>query len=154
LRRDRGGAALLAAPVLAPAAFVVVAALVSRAVGHSRVPGVGIGALWFVVVVALGVLAGTVGAFGPVRALGRLTPSANTLRLAARAGAATAGAAVAIGLASTAYALVLGSQAPRIGSVVTGPTFLVPYVCLMAVACGVAVLSAARGMRALRSTAA
>jgi hypothetical protein len=153
-KRDLRAAALLALPAMAPPAWVVAAVVIARVVPQSRVAGVGVGAAWFVVIVALGVVAGAAGAVGPVAAMRRVGAGAGELRIAARGAGVLACAIGLIAISSVLYATALGADAPRIGSVVTGAGFLAPYAAAMALAFAAAALSAWRGRRALDGSAA
>jgi hypothetical protein len=158
-RRRREVALLLTAAVV-PAAYLVVAVAVVRAVrgpGQLVVPGQpepvvdlangGIGPQWFLALVLLGFAAAVVSAAGPALALRRLRPDGPVLVRATRAAFV---AAVTMGLAGAA------SVVAAVGLYLWAPAYagyhaawpLAVYLPAVLLAAAVVLVSAARGLRA------
>jgi hypothetical protein len=164
--RQRRERAWLLAPVVVPAVFLAAAFAIGSLVGRSRslvMPGRsgsvtdlangGVGPRWFLALVVLGFAAAALSAAGPALALRRLRPEGPAVVLAARAAmlaAATMGLACA---ASVVAAVGLYLWAPAYaGYHEAGP--LAVYLPAVLLAVAVAVVSAARGIRAARPSAA
>ncbi len=156
----RGEMAWLLAPAAVPALFLVAAFAIGSLVGRSGsqvVPGRsesvtdlangGVGPWWFLALVVLGFAAAVLSAAGPALALRRLRPEGPPVVLAARAAVL---AAVTMGLAlaaSVVAALGLYLWAPAYaGYQQSWP--LAVYLPALLLAAAVAVVSAARGLRA------
>jgi hypothetical protein len=158
-RRQREVACLLA-PAVVPAAYLVVSVAVValvRGPGRPVVPwqprsvvdlaNGGVGPRWFLALVVLGFAAAAVSAAGPGVALRSLRPHGPVVVLAARAAVV---AAVTMGLAGVA------SVVAAVGLYLWAPSYagyhenwpLAVYLPAVLLACAVAVVSAARGIRA------
>ena len=144
-RRDMrpGVIVCLLAPILAPAAWLAGAIMVSRLFGG---PG-GVSVAWFAVVAAAGFVLATAAATGPVLAMRGLRPRGPALHLAAKAGGVAAAlmavAAVAILVALTGLVLwVPGFPGHH------HPAWPGVFLVLAAVAATVTVVSGTRGARA------
>jgi hypothetical protein len=158
--------AWLLAPVVVPAVFLAAAFAIGRLVGRSGrlvMPGRsgsvtdlangGVGPRWFLALVILGFAAAALSAAGPALALRRLRPDGPAVVLAARAGLL---AAVTMGLACAA------SVVAAVGLYLWAPAYagyhetwpLAVYLPAVLLAVAVAVVSAARGIRAGRPPAA
>ena len=157
-RRDL---ALLLAPLAGPAAYLIVAAIIAglvRRPGTPIFPGPhaaidlangNLGPGWFLTLVILGLVTALVSAAGPGLALRRLRPSGPDVTRAARAAGLAALTMTVAGAASVAAAAGLYRWAsPEAGYHQSWPLGIyVPAVTLAAV---VALVSAARGIRASR----
>lgn len=141
--RRRGDLALLGAPFIAPAGFLVVLIVVAHSV---RQAAGGVGSAWFLALCALGLAAGAAAVAGPTVVLaGSSIPSA-TLRRSVIVGAISlallAVAAVAAGLDLVAIRLWAGTR-----PVLTAPTALVvTYAAISVLILGVGVTSIVRGL--------
>ncbi len=140
--------ACLLAPVVVPVLFLAVGAVTTILVQ----PGTGHGPLALAAHLGLAVLgfaAGVLSAAGPALALRRLRPRGPAVRLAARAAGVAAAAMALAGAASIVTAIGLYRWAPPYHP--GWPLAVSPPLVLLA---AVAVVSAARGTRAVRSPAA
>jgi hypothetical protein len=159
--------AWLLAPVVVPAVFLLAAFAIGRLVGRagpavvvpSRSGSVavlangGVGPWWFLTLVVLGFAAAVLSATGPALALRRLRPEGSAIVLATRAAML---AAVTMGLAcaaSVVAALGLYLWAPAYAGYHEGWQLAV-YLPAVLLAVAVAIVSAARGLRSARPTAA
>lgn len=163
--RRRREVACLLAPAVVPAAYLVASFAVVglvRGPGRPVVPWQSrsvvdlangmVGPRWFLALVVLGLAAAALSAAGPGLALHRLRPHGPAVVLAARAAAL---AAVTMGLAAVA------SMAAAVGLYLWAPAYagyhegwqLAIYLPAVLLASAVAVVSAARGIRAARSPA-
>jgi hypothetical protein len=152
--------AWLLAPAAAPAVFLLAAFAIGRLVGRAGaqvVPGRsesvtdlangGVGPWWFLALVVLGFAAAVLSAAGSALALRRLRPDGPAVVLAARAAALAAGT---MGLACAA------SVVAAVGLYLWAPAYagyhqswpLAVYLPAVLLAAAVAVVSAARGLRA------
>jgi hypothetical protein len=152
--------AWLLAPAAAPAVFLLAAFAIGRLVGRAGsqvVPGRpesvtdlangGVGPWWFLALVVLGFVAAVLSAAGPALALRTLRPEGPAVVLAARAAALAAGTMALACAASVVAALGLNLWAPAYaGYHQSWP--LVVYLPAVLLAAVVAVVSAARGLRA------
>ena len=87
-QRRRSPVALMLLPVIVPPCFLVALVVIAQAVPRSAVPGVGVGARWFTVLVVLGLVAAALCAVGPALALRRVCPSPRSAAMgSARLGA-------------------------------------------------------------------
>jgi hypothetical protein len=164
--RRRRELACLLAPVVVPVAYLAASLAVARVVRRPGSPVVPwqsrsvvdlangmVGPRWFLVLVVLGFAAAAVSAAGPALALGNIRPEGRPVFLAARAAAV---AAVTMGLAAAA------SVVAAIGLYLWAPAYagyhetwpLAVYLPAVLLASSVAVVSAARGIRADRPSAA
>jgi hypothetical protein len=162
-RRER---AWLLAPVVVPALFLAAAFAIGSLVGRARalvMPGRsesvtdlangGVGPRWFLALVILGFAAAALSAAGPALALRRLRPEGPAVVLAGRAAVL---AAATMGLACAA------SVVAAVGLYVWAPAYagyheswqLAVYLPAVLLVSAVAVVSAARGVRAARPPAA
>jgi hypothetical protein len=162
-RRDR---AWLLAPVVVPAVFLAAAFAIGNLVGRPGplvLPGRsgsvadlangGVGPRWFLALVVLGFAAAALSAAGPALALRTLRPEGAAVVLAARAAVL---AALTMGLACAA------SVVAAVGLYLWAPAYagyheswqLAVYLPAVLLAAAVAVVSAARGIRAARPPAA
>jgi hypothetical protein len=162
-RRDM---AWLLAPVVVPAVFLVAAFAIGSLVGRSGalvVPGQsesvtdlangGVGPWWFLVLVVLGLAGAGLSAAGPALALRRLRPDGPAVVRAARAATLAAGTMGLACAASVVAAIGLYQWAPAYaGYHETWP--LAIYLPAVLLAGAIAVVSAARGVRSARPTAA
>ena len=158
-RRQREVACLLA-PAVVPAAYLVVSVAVValvRGPGRPVVPwqsrsvvdlaNGGVGPRWFLALVVLGFAAAAVSAAGPGLALRKLRPHGPVVVLAARAAVVAAVTMGLAGVASVVAAVGLYLWAPAYaGYHVAWP--LAVYLPAVLLASAVAVVSAARGIRA------
>lgn len=148
-QRRRGPVVLMLLPVIAPPCFLAALVVIAQSVPRSSVPGVGVGALWFSVLVVLGLVAAALCAVGPALALRRVCPSPRALRWALRA---SVPALVLMGgsvVASVLYELVLAWSDPSFAAGYGRPWWqLAPYALVMAAACVTAAASTRRGVRA------
>jgi hypothetical protein len=163
--RRRREVAWLLAPAVVPAVYLAAAATIGRLVGRASPTVVpwqsrpvadlangGVGPRWFLALVVLGFAAATLSASGPALALRRLRPEGVVVVLAARAAVL---AAVTMGLACAAS--VVGA----VGLYLWAPAYagyheswqLAVYLPAVLLASAVAVVSAARGIRAARPPA-
>ena len=141
--RRRREVACLLAPAVVPAAYLAVTAAVARLVGGSG----GVGPRWFLALVVLGFAAAAVSAAGPALALRRLRPHGPALVLATRAAVLAAATMGLAGAASMVAAVGLYLWAPAdAGYHAVWP--LAIYLPSVLLASAVAVVSAARGIRA------
>ena len=161
--RRRRELAWLLAPAVVPAVYLVAAFAVGGLVGRAGPPVVpwrsgpvadlangGVGPRWFLALVVLGFAAAALSAAGPALALRRLRPEGPAVVLAARAAIL---AAVTMGLACAA------SVVAAIGLYLWAPAYagyheswqLAVYLPAVLLASAVAVVSAARGIRAAPS---
>jgi MFS family permease len=152
--------AWLLAPAVVPAAFLLAAFAIGSLVGRSGsqvVPGRsesvtnlangGVGPWWFLALVVLGFAAAVLSAAGPALALRRLRPDGPAVVLAARAAALAAGTMALACAASVVAAVGLYLWAPAYaGYQESWP--LAVYLPAVLLAAAVAVVSAARGLRA------
>ena len=164
--RRRTELALVLAPAVGPAVYLVAVFVIARLVDRAA-PAVmagqqapvadlangGVGPRWFLALVVLGFAAAVLAAAGPALALRRLSPEGPAVVLAARAAVL---AAVTMGLACAA------SVVAAIGLYLWAPAYagyheswqLAVYLPAVLLAAAVAVVSAARGIRAARPPAA
>jgi hypothetical protein len=164
--RRRREMAWLLAPVVVPAVFLMAAFAIGSLVGRPGPPVVpwrpgsvadlangGVGPRWFLALVVPGFAAAALSAAGPALALRRLRPEGPAVVLAARAAVL---AAVTMGLACAA------SVVAAVGLYLWAPPYagyheswqLAVYLPAVLLAAAVAVVSAARGIRAARPPAA
>lgn len=161
----RGDLALLLTPLAAPAAYLIVAAIIVGLVRRPATPVTpgphaaldlangNIGAGWFLFLVVLGLAAAVACAAGPGLALRRLRPSGPDVTRAARAAGLAALTMSLAGAASIAAAAGLYQWAsPEAGYHQSWP--LAIYTPAVALAAAIALISAARGVRASRPAAA
>ena len=145
--RDRRGLALLSAPLAVPVLFLLGLAATSRLVRHAHS---GVGAGWFYILTALGVLAGAVAVSGPLLALRRFSPTGPAVRLALYGVAAAVtvmGAALIASVADLATVRVWG-----ISSFVRAPVPVIAvYGALITGILAVALTSGVRGVAAARA---
>jgi hypothetical protein len=141
--------AYLLSPVVAPAIYL---AAVSVTVSLIR-PVHGVGLPWFLAFVAGGFAAGAISAAGPGLALRRLRPRGPAVRLAARAAAVAAAAMSLAGAASIVAAAGLYVWGPQYEGYREGWPLGI-YLPMVLLAAAVAMVSAARGVRAARPAAA
>ena len=152
--------AWLLAPAAAPAVFLLAAFAIGRLVGRAGaqvVPGRsesvtdlangGVGPWWFLALVVLGFAAAVLSAAGPALALRTLRPDGPAVALAARAAAVAAGTMALALAASVVAALGLSLWAPAYGGYHQSWPLAV-YLPAVLLAAAVAVVSAARGIRA------
>jgi hypothetical protein len=163
--RRRRDVAWLLAPAAVPAAYLGATFAIARVVSRPAPPVVpwqprpvadlangGVGPWWFLALVVLGFAAAAVSAAGPALALGRLRPEGAAVVVAARAAIL---AAVTMGLACAASAVA------AVGLYLWAPADagyheswqLAVYLPAVLLAAAVAVISAARGIRAARPPA-
>ncbi len=149
LRRARRGhqtkqTACLLLPVIAPCAYLAALAITTRLVGTAA----GVSTWWFGVLVALGFATAGIACAGPILAMGRLRPRGPAVQLAAHAAGLAAAAIALAGLASgiAAIGLTLWArdfaayhQAGQLGG----------YLAVVTAAALTAIVSAARGVRAM-----
>jgi hypothetical protein len=139
-RRDL---AYLLSPVVVPAGYLATVIVIVRLVGHAD----GVSPWWFLAVIVLGFAAGGVSAAGPGLALRRLRPRGPAVGLAARAAGVAAATMSLAGAASIVAAVGLYRWAPQYAGYHEGWP-LATYLPLVLLAASVAVISAARGIRA------
>ena len=158
--------AWLLAPAVVPAVWLIAAFAIGRLVGRAGPPVVpsqsgsvadvangGVGPWWFLALVLLGFAAAALSATGPALALRRLRPEGPAVVFAARAAAV---AAATMGLACAA------SVVAAFGLYLWAPGYagyheswqLAVYLPAVLLAVAVAIVSAARGLRSARPTAA
>ena len=163
-RRPRELACLLA-PVVVPAAYLAVSAAIA---GFVRQPAARvvpwqprpvanlangmIGPWWFLALVVAGLAAAVISAAGPGLALRRLRPDGPAVVLAARAAGFAAAAMGLAGAASIVAAVGLYLWAPADAGYHVGWQLAV-YLPAVSLAAAVAIISAARGIRAAREPA-
>ena len=170
LRRARRGrrrrdVACLLAPAVVPAAYLVANYAVSRLILESAPPVVpwqsrsvvdlangGVGPRWFLALVLLGLAAAAVSAAGPGLALRRLRPHGPTVVLAVRSAVLAAVTMGLAGAASVVAAVGLYLWAPAYAGYHEGWQLAV-YLPAVLLTAGVAIISAARGIRAAREPA-
>jgi MFS family permease len=141
--------AYLLSPIIAPAMYLAALSVAVRLIG----PVHGVGPWWFLAFVVLGFAAGGMSAAGPGLALRRLRPRGPAVRLAARAAGVAAAAMSLAGAASIAAAAGLYSWAPQYAGYHQGWPLGI-YLPMVLLAAVVATVSAARGVRAARPSAA
>ena len=112
-----------------------------------------VGPGWFLALIALGFAAGGIAVAGPVLALSRLRPSGPEVGRAARAAGLAAAAMGLAGAASMAAAVGLYLWAPPFAGYHQGWPLGI-YLPLVLLAAAIAAVSATRGIRAARSSAA
>lgn len=169
--RRRREAMYLLAPVIVPGLYLVLAALTVTAVRvvhgggtpGSITPGQSksvvdlangmVGPAWFVVLVLAGFAAAALSAAGPALALRRLRPYGPAVTLAVRAGGIAAASLVLAGMASVVAVIGLYLWAPSYAGYHQGWQLAI-YLPGVALAAAVAMVSARRGVRAARLTAA
>jgi hypothetical protein len=157
--------ACLLAPVAVPAGYLVVSAVIAGLVhraGASVVPwqarsvvdlaNGNLGPWWFLALVLLGFAAAAVSAAGPGLALRRLRPDGPVVTRATRAAGLAVATMVLAGTASIVAAVGLYLWAPAYAGYHESWQ-LASYLPAVLVAAAVAVVSAARGIRAARSPA-
>ena len=163
--RRRREMAWLLAPAVVPAVYLVATFVVASLVGRADSPVVpwqsgpvadlangGVGPRWFLALVVLGFAAAALSAAGPALALRRLRPEGPVVVVAARAAVL---AAITMGLACAA------SVVAAVGLYLWAPAYagyheswqLALYLPAVLLASAVAVVSAARGIRAARPPA-
>ncbi len=147
-RRDRRHLVLLSAPLVVPVVFLVLLVLGARLVRHSG--GGGIGSGWFFAFTLLGLIAGALVVTGPALAMKRLRPAGAALRLASLAATVAASTMGVAAAASVVDAAGLYLWAPPANGF-TQTWFLSLYFPTVAAAAAVALISAARGARAIRT---
>ena len=139
---------LVLAPVIAPAWFLTVLVLITHAVTRSRVPGVGVGSAWFVVLVVLGLVAAVACAAGPMVAMRRVWPSDRALRWALRASLPALALMGCSALASVVYELMLAPLDPQFAAGFGRPWWqITPYALVMGGACVASIASVGRSVR-------
>ena len=141
--------AYLLSPVVAPAVYLIILITTVRLI-H---PADGVGPWWFLAFVLLGFAAGGISAAGPGLALRTLRPRGPAIKLAARAAAIAAAAMSLAGAASIVAAAGLYSWAPQYAGYHEGWPLGI-YLPLVLLAAAVATVSATRGIRAARPSAA
>jgi hypothetical protein len=152
-QRRRGPIVLMLLPLVAPPCFLAVLVAIAHAVPRSSVPGVGVGAGWFVVLVVLGLLTGAVCAASPALALRRVCPTPAALRWALRASVPALVLMGGSAVASVLYELALARSDPSFAAGYGRPWWqLAPYALIMAAACVTAAASTRRGVRATVTT--
>lgn len=149
-RRERVTVGLLVVPAVVSAGWLVAVIAIAHLVPHSRTPGVGIGTGWYLVVLALGLVAAAACAAAPTVALRRVDAHRPALRLATAAALPATIAIVFATATAAAYAIALPATAPGLDATVSYPRLLAPWAVLMALAGVVAVTSSMRGVRVLR----
>jgi hypothetical protein len=163
-RRRREMACLLA-PVAVPAAYLAVSAAIAGLVRHAGtlvVPGQVrsvadlangmVGPWWFLALVLLGFAAAAVSAAGPGLALRRLRPDGPAVTRATRAAGLAAATMVLAGAAGIVAAVGLYLWAPAYAGYHESWQLAI-YLPAVLLAAAVAIVSAARGIRATRSPA-
>lgn len=139
---------LVLLPVVVPVWFLGVLVVIAHTMTRSRVPGVGVGPAWFVVVVVLGLVAAVVCAAGPLVAMRRVWPSDRALRWALRASFPALVLMGCSALASVAYELMLTPVDPSFAESFGRPWWqITAYALVMGGACVVAITSLGRGVR-------
>lgn len=152
-QRRRSPAVLMLLPVIVPPCFLAALVAVGQSVPRSAVPGVGVGAFWFSVLVVLGLVAAALCAVGPALALRRVCPSPGALRWALRASVPALVLMGGSAVASVLYELALARSAPSFAAGYGRPWWqLAPYALVMAAACVTAAASTRRGVRATASS--
>ena len=147
-RQRRGPVVLMLLPFIAPPCFLVALVIITRAVPHSSVPGVGVGAAWFAVLAVLGLLAAALCAAGPVLAMRQVCPSPAVMRWVLRASIPALGLMGASAVASVVYEVALAQSDPSFAAGFGRPWWqLAPYAFVMAAACMAAITSTRRGIR-------
>ena len=150
-RRQRVTVGLLVVPAVVPVGWLLVVIAIVRLVPHSRTPGVGIGNGWFLVVLALGLIAAAACAAAPTVALRRVDAARPALRLATAAALPATIAMTLAAITAAAYAIALPATAPGLDATVSG-RMLVPWAVLMGLAGLVGTTTSVRGVRFLRHT--
>ena len=150
-RRPRDLAYLLT-PVVVPAAYLAAVVVTVRLARHAAVNS-GVGPWWFLVLIVLGLAAGPAFAAGPGLALCRLRPRGPAVGLAVKAAGLAAAAMGLAGAASMVAAVGLYRWAPLYAGYHEGWPLGI-YLPAVLLAIVVATVSAARGIRATRSTTA
>ncbi len=140
--------AYLLSPVVVPAGYLAAVILTARLIRDAD----GVGPWWFLAFVAAGFAAGAGCAAGPGLALRRLCPRGPAVRLAAGAAGAAAAAISLAGAASIVAAVGLYRWAPQYAGYHEGWPLAI-YLPTVLLAASVAMVSAARGIRATRSAA-
>ena len=153
-QRRRSPVVLMLLPLVAPPCFLVALVMIAHAVPRSGVPGVGVGAGWFVVLVVLGLLTATVCAAGPALALRRVCPRPAVLRWALGASVPAVVLMSCAAVASVLYEVALARSDPSFATGYGRPWWqLAPYALIMAAACVIAFTSTRRGIRSTLTTA-
>lgn len=157
--------AYLLSPVVVPAVYLAAVVVTVRLVRHGGVTvypklnavidmaNGGVGPWWFLALIVLGFAAGVVAAAGPGLALRRLRPREATVGRAASAAGLAAATMGLAGAASIAAAVGLYLWAPQDAGYHQGWPLGI-YLPMVLLAAAVAIVSAARGIRASRSPAA
>jgi hypothetical protein len=162
----RREAACLLAPVALPAAYLAVSAAILGLVRHAGAGVVpwqtrsvvdlangNLGPWWFLALILLGFAAAVVSAAGPGLALRRLRPDGPAVTRATRAAGLAAATMVLAGAASIVAAIGLYLWAPAYAGYHES-WLLAIYLPAVLLAAAVAIISAARGIRATRPPAA
>jgi hypothetical protein len=157
--------ACLLAPVVVPAAYLAAVIVTGRLVRHAGglkvyphrnavtdLANGGVGPWGFLALIVLGFAAGGAAAVGPGLALRRLRPREPAVGLAARAAGVAAAAMGLAGAASIVAAVGLYLWAPQYAGYHQGWPLGI-YLPMVLLAAAVAIVSAARGIRAARSAA-
>jgi len=163
--RRRREVACLLAPVAVPVAYLAVSAAIAglvRQAGQGIVPwqarpvvdlaNGNLGPWWFLALVLLGFAAAAVSAAGPGLALRRLRPDGPAVTRATRAAGLAAATMVLAGAASIVAAVGLYLWAPAYAGYHESWQLAI-YLPAILLAAAVAIVSAARGIRATRSPA-
>jgi hypothetical protein len=146
--------AYLFSPLVVPACYLAAVIITVGFVGHaaSASGNGGIGPWWFLAVVVVGFNAAGASAAGPVLAMRRLRPRGPAVRLAVSASALAAATMSIAGAASIVAAVGLYIWAPQYAGYHESWPLRI-YLPMVVVGASVAIVSAARGIRAARSAA-
>ncbi len=147
-RRPRDMAYLLS-PVIVPAVYLAAVIVTVRLIGGPD----GVSPWWFLFIVVLGFAAAGVSAAGPALALRRLRPRGPAVGLAVGAAAVAAAAMSLAGAVSIVAAAGLTFWVPQYAGFHEGWSLGI-YLPMVLLAAAVATVSAARGIRAARPSAA
>jgi hypothetical protein len=148
-RRAYREVALLTLPATASLGFLVVLVVLSHA---ARNAGGGLSSRWFLLLTALGLVAGAVAAAGPVAVLRRQAPGGLLVVLAGLGSGIAAFTMAAATVAAAANALAIDAWTASTMPLHAGAPTLAGYALFVMVVTVIAVVSAQRGARALRST--
>ena len=147
-RQRRSPVVLMLLPIIAPPCFLVALVIIAHAVPRSSVPGVGVGAGWFAVLVVLGLFTAALCATGPALALRRVCPNPTVMRWALWASIPALVLMGASAVASVLYELALARSDPSFAAGYGRPWWqLAPYALVMAAACAAAITSTRRGVQ-------
>lgn len=153
-QRRRGPVVLMLLPVIAPPCFLAALVMIAHAVPRSTLPGIGVGAGWFAVLLVLGLATAAVCAAGPALALRRVCPTPAALRWALRASVPALVLMGSAAVASVLYEVALARSDPSFATGYGRPWWqLAPYTLVISAACATAAVSTRRGARATVTSA-